>query len=248
MRYSERANVQNVPPCVKCYRLFLCVEMKTLKRISAAFCAVFSVSAAGVCVCVCNCVQTLLVIQHVCNSMLCRDRVSECVLLSAPRSPSDCIQSKQLMSPECELLYVPDDFLCQIASEHRVHRLLQMRNIYSWTLLHFDVLSSAGRRQLFSYSCKKSPLYSRQSFHSCFWQEMILHSIHPRPLALPFHSWESLVFLSVYVCVFCNMTATKYPKDLLQGCCTYKKKKKGLEHIEKKFIMAPLRSNALPWK
>lgn len=116
------------------------------------------------------------------------------------------------------------DFLCQIASEHRLHRLLQMRNIYSWTLLHFDVLSSAGRRQLFSYSCKKSPLYSRQSFHSCFWQEMILHSIHPRPLALPFHSWESLVFLSVYVCVFCNMTATKYPKDLLEGCCTYKKK------------------------
>lgn len=110
MRYSERANVQNVPLCVKCYRLFLCVEIKTLKSIRAAFCAVFSVSAAGVCVCVCNCVQTLLVIQHVCNSMLCRDRVSECVLLSAPRSPSDCIQSKQLMSPECELLYAPMTF------------------------------------------------------------------------------------------------------------------------------------------
>lgn len=108
MRYSERANVQNVPLCVKCYRLFLCVEIKTLKSIRAAFCAVFSVSAAGVCVC--NCVQTLLVIQHVCNSMLCRDRVSECVLLSAPRSPSDCIQSKQLMSPECELLYAPMTF------------------------------------------------------------------------------------------------------------------------------------------
>lgn len=55
MRYSERANVQNVPLCVKCYRLFLCVEIKTLKSIRAAFCAVFSVSAAGVCVCVTAC-------------------------------------------------------------------------------------------------------------------------------------------------------------------------------------------------